>query len=210
MKNLYIVGAGGMGREVLNFIQDVHANGGPKWNVMGFLDDTENPLGSRECDFGVVGTIKDFMPQKDDVLVMGIADPAAKKQLASMLRNRGAKFETIVFPGSYIGRHCAMGEGCILYGGCGLTVNVKLGDFVTMLGCGIGHDVQVGNYCTISAFTHIMGRVKVGEGVFIGANAAIGPGVEVGDDAYVCMGSMVMGDVAPHAKVLGNPAREIG
>lgn len=210
MKDLYIVGAGGLGREILNFILDMHANFGPRWNIKGFLDDTANPLGSCACDYGVAGTIKDYMPKKDDVLIMGIADPQAKKKLAAMLKNRGASFETVIFPGAYIGRHCEIGEGSVLYAGCGMTVNVKVGVFATILGCGIGHDTRIGDYCTISAFTHLMGRVHIGEGVFIGANAAIGPRIHVGDNAYICMGSMVMANVPPNVKIIGNPAKEIG
>ena len=39
MKNLYIVGASGCGREVLNIIKDIHAIRGVQWNIVGFLDD---------------------------------------------------------------------------------------------------------------------------------------------------------------------------
>ena len=58
MKNLYIVGASGCGREVLNIIKDIHAIRGVQWNIVGFLDDDLQALDSIDCDYQVVGTIR--------------------------------------------------------------------------------------------------------------------------------------------------------
>ncbi len=52
--------------------------------------------------------------------------------------------------------------------------------------------------------------MKVGSGVFMGDSARVAPHVEVGDDAYVGIGSVVVKDVRAGEKVFGNPAREIG
>jgi acetyltransferase-like isoleucine patch superfamily enzyme len=47
-------------------------------------------------------------------------------------------------------------------------------------------------------------------GTTIGANATIGPGVTLGEFSMVGMGTVVTRDVAPHALVVGNPARQVG
>jgi len=47
----------------------------------------------------------------------------------------------------------------------------------------------------------------VRRGVTIGARAAIGPGIEIGEFALVGMGAVVVGDVPAHGLVYGNPAR---
>ncbi len=210
MKDLYIVGAGGMGRELLNYVLDVHKYKGPKWNIKGFLDDTENPLSGKECDYGVAGTIVDYQPKPDDVLLMGISNPADKRKLALMLKARGAVFDTMVHPWANLGNHNEIGEGNVFYAAFGMTVNCKIGNFCTLLTACLGHDVQIGDYVTVSSHTNIMGRVKIGKGAFIGGNVGIGPGVAIGEGAYVCLGSMVLEDVPAGAKVLGNPARIIG
>lgn len=209
MKNLYIVGAGGFGRELLNLILDIHAIAGPRWNIMGFLDDTEAPLAGEACDFSVRGTIHGYRPQSDDVLAVGIANPAAKRKLVPMLKARGAVFESCVHPYAYLGRHNTIGEGVVIGGGFSMSVNVSLGNFVTIIGSGVGHDVRVGDYSTISAYCNIMGRASIGEGVFVGGNVAVAPQVTVGNGAFLCVGSVVVNDVPPCAKMLGNPAREI-
>ena len=52
--------------------------------------------------------------------------------------------------------------------------------------------------------------VTVEDGVWIGRNAIIFPGVTVGEGSVVAAGSIVMSDVSPFSIVAGNPARKIG
>jgi UDP-2-acetamido-3-amino-2,3-dideoxy-glucuronate N-acetyltransferase len=47
----------------------------------------------------------------------------------------------------------------------------------------------------------------VRRGVTIGANATIGPGIEIGEFAMVGMGAVVTKNVPAHALIFGNPAR---
>ncbi len=210
MKDIYIVGAGGCGRETLNLLLDIHTFSGPRWNIKGFLDDTEDPLHGKDCDFGVVGGIQDYAPRENDVLVMGIANPHDKYRLTSMLKSRGAVFESLIHPYTYLGRHCTLGEGVVVQNGFGMTVNVTIGNFATLLSSSLGHDVRVGDYCTISSHCNISGNVTIGQRVFVGGNVAIAPHLHVGDDASLCMGSVVLTNVGAGRKVIGNPAREIG
>lgn len=209
MKDLYIVGAGGCGREVLHIIKDIHNIQGQRWNIVGFLDDTEAPLAGKECDYGVVGTIVDYVPKKNDVLVMGIASPQAKEKLVPMLLERGAVFESIIHPCTNLGEFNSIGMGAVVYSGFGMTVNVHIGDFVTLLSCGLGHDVQVGDYATISSWCNIMGGVRIGRGVFMGGNCAVAPHAVIEEGAYVGVGSVVLRKVKAGRRVFGNPAREM-
>lgn len=210
MKDLYIVGAGGMGRELLNIILDIHKTKGERWRLMGFLDDTEHPLKDKDCDLTVVGSIQNYYPKNNDALAMGIADPEAKRKISGLLKARGAHFETIVSPGVNGGRHNEVGEGVVFYPGFAMTVNCKIGNFCTLLTCGIGHDCIIGDFCTISSLCNIMGGANVGSGVYMGGNCVIAPHTHIGDNAYLCLGSVVLKDVKAGSKVMGNPAREIG
>ncbi len=209
MKDLYIVGAGGCGREVLHIIQDIHRIQGPRWNIKGFLDDTEDPLKGKECDYGVVGTIQGYVPKENDVLVMAIASPQAKQKLAPMLLERGAVFESVIPPGADMGEHNAVGKGVVIYPGFGMSVNIKIGDFVTLLDCTFGHDVQVGDFSTISCGCRLLGEANVGPRVFMGACSVAAPHSIIEEDAYVGIGSVVLRRVKAGRRVFGNPAREM-
>lgn len=209
MKDLYIVGAGGCGREVLHIIKDIHRIQGPRWNIKGFLDDTEDPLKGKECDYGVVGTIQGYQPKENEVLVMAIASPQAKRKLVPMLLERGAVFESVIHPYASLGEFNTVGEGVVIYGGFSMSVNVSIGDYVTMLSSWLGHDVQIGDYATVSGMCHILGCVQVGVGAFIGSNVVIAPDANIEEDAYVGIGSVVLRRVKKGKRVFGNPAREM-
>jgi acetyltransferase-like isoleucine patch superfamily enzyme len=51
---------------------------------------------------------------------------------------------------------------------------------------------------------------RVGKGASIGANATIVCGVNIGTQAFIGAGTVVIRDVPAHALVAGNPARQIG
>jgi acetyltransferase-like isoleucine patch superfamily enzyme len=84
-------------------------------------------------------------------------------------------------------------------------------------GCDVSSGVQI--YTHSSAMRCVSGRrydtvdrepVRIGDRVFIGANAVVNMGVTIGDEAIVGAGAVVTADVAPRTVVAGVPARRIG
>lgn len=208
MKNLIIVGASGFGREVLQWVK--HCNEVKNdWNIKGFIDDNLNALDGYECDFKIIGSIKTYEIQQDDFFALAIAIPKVKKVIVKLLSSRGAKFATIIHPTAIIGEFCKLGEGLIVTPKAKLSPNVTVGNFVTILGSGVGHDAIISDFCTITGNCSVNGHVMLEEGAFIGSNSCIAPGKKVGAWAYVGMGSMVISNVKAETKVMGNPAKRI-
>jgi acetyltransferase-like isoleucine patch superfamily enzyme len=73
--------------------------------------------------------------------------------------------------------------------------------------------------CVITTNDNFMGRTEkrhamrkgptIRRGARIGGGAVLLPGVEVGEEAFVGAGAVVLKDVPPRAVVVGNPARQI-
>lgn len=86
---------------------------------------------------------------------------------------------------------------------------VVIGDDVT-----ITAGTRVLSHSSIAAERHPEDRrrkkTKINDGVFIGVNSVIMPGVTVGENAVVGAGSIVTKDVTKDAVVAGNPAEPIG
>lgn len=51
--------------------------------------------------------------------------------------------------------------------------------------------------------------ITIADNVWIGVNAVIFPGVSIGENSVVGVGSVVMNDVQPNVMVMGNPARRV-
>lgn len=206
MKKIIIIGAGGYGRELLQWIKDIN-EAGPTWEIAGFIDDNPVALDGLECDYSVIGTIKDWQPKKDEVFALALGNPKTKEKTVAMLKARGAVFANIIHPTATLTPSSKYGEGLVMFPYAKLSVNSRVGDFVTILSSGIGHDVEVGDYSTISGMCSILPNVQIGKRVFLAANVAITYDVRIGDDAYLGLGSIVVEDIAGGQKTFCNPAR---
>lgn len=207
MQNLIIIGAGGLGRETLQWAKDINKNN-LQWNILGFIDDNQNALGGCKCSHPIIGTIKNWKPKKEEVFICAIAAPQLKEQMVVLLKNKGAKFTNIIHPTAIIGDENEIGEGLIMYPFSRITVNTRIGNFVTLLSSGVGHDAEIGDYSTIFSGCLITGGAILGKRVTVSSNSVIISHKNVGKDAFIGAGSVVMRTVEVNDRVMGNPARK--
>ena len=209
MKSVFIVGAGGFGREMLAWCMH-HPSHGRDWQICGFIDDNPAALKDYELPVGITSSLSAYTPSMNDELICAMGRPDLKRDVVARLKARGACFRSYVHPTVVQGVRIELGEGVVLCPGVVLTCDVKLGDFV-MFNCGAsaGHDVRVGNFSTISGHCDLTGFVTVGEEVFMGSGARIIPGRKVGNQATVGAGSTVIMNVVAGATVMGVPAKTL-
>jgi len=72
----------------------------------------------------------------------------------------------------------------------------------------IGHEAKIGEHVVISNQCVIARRSVIGDRAFLGTNVIIKEHVNIGSDASVMAGSVVISDVNDHASVSGNFASE--
>lgn len=131
-----------------------------------------------------------------------------------------------VASGAHVGADCVLGKGAYLGGGSRVGDRVKIGNYANIFGARIADEAMICPAVLLledrapRAITPDGRRVgpgdwtphpvTVGLGATIGAGAMIAPGVRIGAHAMVALGAAVFHDVAPHALVAGNPARQCG
>lgn len=206
MKKIIIVGAGGFGREAYYLIKDINKVN-PEWEVLGFIDDNPNALGDAKCDCPIIGNVSDWTPSEDVYFAMGISSPKTKEIIAKNMKGKGAKFTTLIHPSVPVYDYTTIGEGCIVTG-LSIGDNVKIGNFVHVAGSMVGQDAVIDDYSTVTGFVNVT-TSKLGKRVFVGSHSVILNGISVGDDAFICAGSIVVKNVKPGYKVFGCPAKRI-
>ena len=207
MKSIIIAGAGGFGRDALELIKQVNKIE-KRWEIKGFIDDNLNALEGKKCDFKILGTIKDWMPSENEVFVIGISSPKGKEKIANILKARGAKFETIIAPGAIVSEFAQIGEGSIITNRTSIGAGTVIGNFVHVASSSVGNDAVIGDYSTTTAFTNLT-NATIGKRVFVGSHSVIMNKLKVGDDAYICVGSIVIRNVKAGTKVWGYPAKVV-
>ena len=209
MRNLVIIGAGGFGRELLQWVKDIN-NVSKTWNIKGFIDDNLNALDSFACDYKVINTIDKYKPELTDFFALAIATPKIKEIVVKKMKEKGAIFASIIHPTALIGEFNQLGDGLIMYPRSEITVNVKIGDFVTILSSSLGHDSIIEDYVTISSWCDITGGVYIKRRAYLASGVKIIPNKCIGQDAFLCAGSIVFNDIKDGIKVMGYPARKFG
>lgn len=208
MKDLIIIGAGGYGREVIQWATDCNRLT-PRWNILGFLDPNPAALRETRCPYPILGTDEDWTPTENQEYVVAIANPSKKEEIVSRFSDWGAQFATIIHPEAFISAGVEIGSGTVIYPRAIISVGVTIGQFCTIQTTGLGHDVTIGDYSTISSFCNLMGHVTLGKRVFMGSHCAVIPKTVIEDDAYVGVGSVVLKRVRTGIKVYGNPAKKL-
>ncbi|MHA6967255.1 acetyltransferase [Glutamicibacter bergerei] len=206
-KRLVIIGAGGFGREIASWRLTA-----PKLfkklaiTEIVFVDDNHEA----EAPYRVVASIIEYIPDRSDLVVCAIGDPALRRIISAQMQTRGAYMPSFVHDSVIIGERVSLSEGTIICPQVTLTADVEIGVGSHInVGCVVGHDVRVGAYVTVSPACVLTGGVTVRDGAFLGAGVMVAPKKTIGENAKVGIGSTVVRQVKPGTTVFGVPARAI-
>ena len=195
MKDIVIIGAGGIGREVAYFIEEINEIS-PTWNIIGFIDENIEIHNKELNGYKVLGGINALTELNvKPYVVVAIANCTVKKKIVERLEGK-FDFATIIYPTVKVSKYIEIGKGSIIYPGVILTVNTKIGNHVLLSGnCGIGHDTVIGDYSSVLWGSNFSGYDNVGESCFIGVGTKVIQGINISDGNRISAGMTVTEDV---------------
>jgi acetyltransferase-like isoleucine patch superfamily enzyme len=183
--------------------------------------------GCKILDYAVVGKQPTLGPRST----------AKRDELPPLELGAGTIVSTgaIIFAGTHIGERAIIGDQACVRERCDLGHDVVIGrgtlvenDSVVGSLTKIQADAYVTAYTTVEEAVFIaprvittndnfMGRTErrhalrkgptIRRGARVGAGAVLCPGVEIGEEAFIGAGTVVVEDVPPRVVVVGNPAR---
>lgn len=209
MKDLYIIGAGGFGREVAWLVERLN-DVKPTWNLRGFVDDNMLLWETAEDGYPVLGGMEYLKQQKEAYAVCAIGSAVTRKRIVGKLKNSAIKPATLVDPSVLMSKRNSIGEGCIICAGTTITVGVKIGCHVIInLGCTLGHDDEIGDFVTMYPGVNVSGSVVLGECTELGTGMQIIQGKKIAPNTIVGAGSVVVRNIEESGTYVGCPARRI-
>lgn len=179
------------------------------------IDDIENGFVHPGLNIPVISSVDRLRDYPDLPVLVTPGSSALRAETCARLAAEGATLFTASCPGQlHVDPGVDYGAGCLVAPRVRLGPDVRIGEGAQVLSVLIAHDIEIGAYSTLNSNTSVMGHVIIGRGVTIAPNAVIGNGtrdrpLRIGDWAVIGIGAVVVRDVEPGARMVGNPAMTV-
>lgn len=205
-RRVIIVGAGGFGREVLQWASDAWPEQAGR--IAGFLSADPAALDGHSTRLPILDDPDAFCPLPGDGFLLAIGIPLVRRQVAERLAQRGANFLTLVHPTAIVATTATVGAGSVICPQAVVSAAARLGRCVLVnYHASLGHDAAAGDYTVFSPSATLGGGAVVEEDVFLGLHATVGPRVRIGAGTKVSANSAALVSVPRQTLVYGVPGR---
>jgi len=184
-QQIFIIGAGGVGREILAVLQ--HTSLKEEFEVAGFIDDAIGS-GILVNEIKVLGGIDYLLSQEKANVVIAIGNPKIRKEIIDRLLVKNFNFPAVIHPKvSFHDRtKISLGKGTYISDGCIITTDVSIGDFCFLnVGVTINHDAVIGNNCVIMPGVRITCGINLGANSFVSANCVLSKAISIPSDSWI-------------------------
>lgn len=211
MKDLIIIGASGFGREVAWLVERINSKK-KTWNLLGYIDDSEEMQNKTINSYPVIGTIDDVYKFPDTFFVVAIGSASTRERVVDRISAQmpNIKFGILIDPSVEMSDSVIIGEGSIVCAHTIITVNITIGKHVIVnLDCTIGHDAVLNDFVTVYPGVNISGNTDIGYASELGTGMQIIQGKKIGERSIVGAGAVVIRDIPEKCTAVGSPAKPI-
>jgi UDP-3-O-[3-hydroxymyristoyl] glucosamine N-acyltransferase LpxD len=165
------------------------------------------------CQIGNNVIVEDFVVLKSDTIIgddccihagakIGTA-PFSFEEKKGIRKRKHHTGITVIMQGVDIGFNTVIQRG--------VEGNTVIGAFTFINNlCNIGHDVQIGDGCTIGMGASMSGYTEIGSQTYISPGVTILNRVKIGNNSMVGIGSLVLHSIGDDTTVTGRPAVDLG
>lgn len=203
MKNIVIIGAGDLGKEIVWLIEDINKRQ-PTYLILGFLDDDKKKTGTEFYGYKVLGgteQLRELSSKMPLSAVVAIQDGSIRKKIVEE-HPEFDHWETIIHPTAVIASTTSVGDGSVFFPQVTVSVDSELGSFgLYYIHSIICNDCLIGDYVSIMSGASISEHAEIGDECFIAAGACVYPHKKLGKCSEVAVEATVEKDYDDNSKV---------
>lgn len=203
MRNVIIIGSGGLASEIRSYINDINRISENKIYVKGFVDDSFQNFEVNKLKYKFqepyLGNTDTFEVSINDFVILAFA--SIKSRVNFLGKMRGCHFLSLIHPSAIVADSSIIGEGSIIAPFCVIGPNVKIGKLNVFTSYSfVSHDCVVGDNNFFST-SGLSGNVEVGENNFFGIKATILPSIRIGSNNNLQAGMVIDKNVSNNETV---------
>lgn len=211
MRDLYVVGAGGLGRGLADsLIYDNKAHIKEKFNKIYFVDD--NAVGEFINGIEVRFTIDDLINNTESSLVINaLGEPRVREKVQRKLnKSTYLEYPNYIDNDVKIYRNVNLGKGNIITRGVVFSTNISIGDFnLIHFNTTIGHDIIMRNYNCVYPLVSLSGYTSLGNCNMIGTGSSSLPQSSLKDNVRVGANTLISGEYDSNLTIVGSPGERM-
>jgi len=205
---LYIIGASGHGRVVLDVLNAMREffSGEPLHPMTMpipelYTDkicfaDQNSELAGRYLDGHKILCMKTYALHDVSFFFVAIGDNGVRQKIYDELKSRGYPTGVLTSPFAYVSPEATIGNGTLINHGAIIQPGILIGEnCIINTGAKIDHDCKIGNHAHISPGATLCGSVHIGNNTMVGAGTIIKPGASIGSNCFISMGSKIKCDI---------------
>ncbi len=183
-----------------------------RWDRIVLLDDDPAKQGQAILGVPIVGpfdTLENVAPDRGEVVNLVTRTTVRRWAARCRIEAYGVPFATLIdrsvdvsgveyrrdfmaYPNANVGPAVFADEGSAV-----------------LVGAAVGHGSRLGRCCVVAPNAVVNARVTLGDGVYVGTNAAILPDVKISPWATIAACTLVVGNVPAGATVMGVPSKVV-
>lgn len=203
MKNIVIIGAGDLGKEVVWLIEDINKIK-PTYVILGFLDDDKDKEGGEFYGYRVLGNIAQLeavAAKAPLCAVIAIQNGSIRKKIREE-HSSFTEWESIVHPTAVIAPTSPVGRGSIVFPHVTVSVDTRLGEFgLFYINSAVCNDCRIGDYVSLMSGASVSERAEIGDECFLAAGSTVYPHKKLGRRVEVGVEATASRDYADGSEV---------
>ncbi len=206
MEKCVIYGAGTYGEVYASYLKD-------QYNVLGFIDDNPLLIGKKVSKYPILGN-SEFLFSKLDRTIsvfVPIGNNQIRVSLLEKINQEGFSTPSFIHSETLIHHSVSIGNGVYILPSTNIMPFTSISDYsMISMGVNIAHHVIIEKGCFFSQGVNIGASINIKEQAYFGIGSILMTGVSnVGKKTMIGAGAVIIKDVPDGAVVVGNPGRII-